>query len=1362
MAKGLLFYDIEVFAQNSLVVFKTEDDAVVAKWWESEPDRASKIRALVESNTLVGYNNYHYDDLILTYMMQSRSAAEIKDLNDKIIAGTDPGVYPDKAIDSLDTMQQIDVGNPSLKMIEGNLGMSIEESSVPFDIPDPLTDDQKADTEFYCEHDVSATIRVYQLRKKSYFDVKEGLLSMMEEPEKGRRWNTTTISSNILLGDKRLIEWAGLHVPDELWRQVRNIPEAAWKMWEGLNITNIRDKGNFVETEAFGCEITFGVGGLHGAPKEPEVFEHVMDADVASMYPSIIVHPKIDALGESTAVYDGMRKERVSIKKTDPIRAGALKIVLNSVYGNFKNRFSALYNPFASATVTIYGQIAAIQLCNLLDDAGYRITNINTDGVMFLANDHATRDFASIKAEWEAEFGLGLDVDQFDKMIQRDVNNYISVTNGKITAKGGDVNHYAASLPFKNDNCRIVQIALVDYLAKGIPVKDTFEAHMDDPSVWQYVLRAGSTYRYVKDDSGNIMNKVNRVFAAREDVPGTVLLKKWKRDGTSSKFADAPERMFLWNGELSDCPDLRTFIDTDHYKALVEKKITAWKTPKKKPAKRKAKDTAKTEQTEAPVRIVAVDPLEAIAKKFRGAKKKKTGVSWTAYCPIHEKEGKHNPSLLIRTKDHGKTIYLKCTSQGCKEAEIMKAGGVTYADLGRAAAVNPDKWKIDYLKYRGDQDHCEYEFGAAYDYTEATGEYVKTKIRIYKKGTKEKDMRTIRKAKDGSEYYEGAGDGHPDPVMYNLPKVLKTIEDGYPVYYVEGEKDVDTLTELGLSATTAGGACDWKPEDAVYFTGARVTILADNDEAGQNSAKTIQEDMRKYAFATRIFTPSHQPKGDITDYLKGDNPEGNWESIKAQLANKDHDWEYADWTYLENGSRKINDGALAGLIGSTRNFFIVRRPGDSKKSYYEYDGTCYKQKPMDDLKAVVQRYIPLRSGLLTAAKVRNVYDLTTNLRHHDITYDQLDRDENIIIVKNGVIDLTETDSEGRFKLLPHSPRYKSTTCLQTVYDPEADCKVFKQYMRDLCTSAEGIVDKDKMKSVQEYCGLIVSNIQVMKTKKSLWLYSPQGNTGKSQLLKVLTEIVGVDKQCNINLSEMNRDRNKFSMMAIVGKRMIQIPDMSSMVVENSTVFKQLLGNDRVTIEGKGRDVFDYQFRGGLIVASNGLPTFRDDKGDHIPERMMIVSCEHHIEEADRDTEIFDKMRKELPGILNWLLEGLTRYLANGHLTESESSIRARKSYREKSDTVIRFINRHYVITKDPNDRVKAAELEEAYKTWYAAVFPEDQSQFQIRQQNIKSRLASNGVLKKQARIGNFNGSAYTGIRKMTEAELDALDPDDLD
>ena len=232
--EDLLFYDIEVMEYDALVVFMDINKNEVAHFWnnrdrkvQEEPSGFEGIVELINGKTLVGYNNYSYDDNILTLMMnQSTSLVEIlKANNDRIVRGEGFSGKKSPLIRSIDTMQQIDVSHPSLKQIEGNMGMSIVESSVDFNIGRPLTDAERDEMLYYCRHDVMATVDVYKLRQKSYFEVKDGLVAMLPEDdrEKAMRWNTTTLSANILLSGNEMEAWASHKVPEEYVRNVSGI-----------------------------------------------------------------------------------------------------------------------------------------------------------------------------------------------------------------------------------------------------------------------------------------------------------------------------------------------------------------------------------------------------------------------------------------------------------------------------------------------------------------------------------------------------------------------------------------------------------------------------------------------------------------------------------------------------------------------------------------------------------------------------------------------------------------------------------------------------------------------------------------------------------------------------------------------------------------------------------------------------------------------------------------------------------------------------------------------------------------------------------------------------------------------------------
>lgn len=545
-----IFFDIEVYYTNCFVVFKDINKKLLRVFHNN----FAGLEDFIKGKTLVGYNNFFYDDHILHAMLDLKTPRQIKSLNDRIIGGERPKIK-NYRFNSIDVFQQIDVSMPSLKRIEGNMGRMILESSVPFTIDRELTGEEYADVLDYCIYDVDTTIDAYKMRIDSYFKPKNSLLEMLGD-DKGKRWNTTTLSANVLL-DKPLIKWSNLRVPEEMMELV---PPDVVDLW----LT--KEKGS-VTIQEFDCDIEFGFGGLHGVHKHIKRAENVKLLDVASMYPNIIMN--INALGNATGKYKELIEKRIEVKHKDKVLSDALKLVLNSVYGNLKNQYSLLNNPKAALSVCAYGQIALYELCKRLSPFA-TIININTDGVAFTTD---TEHYKDVWKEWESDFNLVLEEDKYDLFIQKDVNNYLALEGDSLKCKGGDVNKYHSDAIFKNNNARIIHIALVDKLMHGKDVLETLTENLDKPHLYQYILQAGGTYMGTFDNDDIQYQKVNRVFAAKK---GEFCLFKKRHDGGLVRFPDAPAKMFLWNGECADIRDFEKIVDLNHYYQLITKSIERW------------------------------------------------------------------------------------------------------------------------------------------------------------------------------------------------------------------------------------------------------------------------------------------------------------------------------------------------------------------------------------------------------------------------------------------------------------------------------------------------------------------------------------------------------------------------------------------------------------------------------------------------------------------------------------------------------------------------------------------------------------------------------------------------------------------
>jgi hypothetical protein len=559
-----LFYDVEVFKDDSFVVFKDFNKKLIRVF----KNNFLGLAGFVRGKTLVGFNNYAYDDKILTYMVECKSQYLIKQLNDKIINGESVNYLNKPIFNSLDCFQQIDVSFPSLKKIEGNMGRMIKESSIGWDINRPLTDEEYEDVLNYCSYDVDMTIEVFKERYSSYFQPKFSLVDMLGKPQ-SIKWNTTSISGNLLL-EKPLPKWDSVRIPNEMWGLV---PESVFDMWSKNSslLNQIRFKNEkqlkITTIEEFGCKIDFGYGGLHGASKTIKREKNVKLLDVTSMYPNIIL--LLNVLGHASKKYKEILDRRVAIKHVDPILSDALKLILNSVFGNLNNKYSILYNPMALMSVCLYGQIALYQLCKYLSPF-VKIVNINTDGVAFIP---LNSGYEMAFKQWENDFSLKLEEKEFDLFIQKDVNNYITVKGDKIKTKGGDTNRFDRDAYFKNNNSRILDIALVQYLIHDKSPLDTFLEHLDQPHLFQYILKAGNTYVGTVDQNDVLYNKVNRVFASKKE--GFCLFKK-RHDGGLVKFADSPDHMFLHNGDCDEIENFKGIIDLNHYNQIIQKRIERW------------------------------------------------------------------------------------------------------------------------------------------------------------------------------------------------------------------------------------------------------------------------------------------------------------------------------------------------------------------------------------------------------------------------------------------------------------------------------------------------------------------------------------------------------------------------------------------------------------------------------------------------------------------------------------------------------------------------------------------------------------------------------------------------------------------
>lgn len=248
---------------------------------------------------------------------------------------------------------------------------------------------------------------------------------------------------------------------------------------------------------------------------------------------------------------------------------------------------------------------------------------------------------------------------------------------------------------------------------------------------------------------------------------------------------------------------------------------------------------------------------------------RKTGSGWVARCPCRNDD--ENPSLSIGQGDDGRVLVTCHRGMSCNVEEICSSVGLAVSDLMpkkdsdwiRPIEKKPLKKPDKPAPTKQPQPQQKPKFVESYDYVDENNVVLFQKLRYIDENGK-KTFRQRRPDDNGGWEYSL---GDIPKVLYNLPSVLKAKEAGYPIWLVEGEKDANTLIEMGLIATTMpGGAGKWLDIHTEALSGALVEIIADNDEVGIQHARHVHEQLVSSGCDSQIWIcPGHK---DITEYLQ--------------------------------------------------------------------------------------------------------------------------------------------------------------------------------------------------------------------------------------------------------------------------------------------------------------------------------------------------------------------------------------------------------------------------------------------------------------------------------------------------------------
>lgn len=516
-----------------------------------------------KNEVFVTFNGRQYDDYIYKAILCDFDPWKMNDwiINKKRKGWEFSSLLNKVKLNTFDCM----IGFNGLKTLEAFSGMSIEETTIPFDYDGEFTSEMIDEVLRYNKYDVMATIMVF-MERKSEFDSYMGLIKLFNLPL-SYLGKTKAQLSSIILGAKRTKhkDEFDVAVPPTLRiEKYTNVIDYFQNDW------NYDTK---LETTIAGVLHVYGTGGLHGAIPNYFGEGEFLHVDVNSYYPSLMIrYPEfcMSRTGASVEKFSEIKDSRIEFKKHEDPRANALKIVLNSTYGAMKDKFNPLYDPRSANNVCIFGQLLLTDLIERLE-GHCELIQSNTDGliVKLHGNEQEVRDICS---EWEHRTGMGLGYDKITKICQKDVNNYLAVfENGKVEAKGA----YVKDLNNLDYDLAVVNKAVRNYLLYGTSVEETVY-NCQNIRDFQKVVKLSNKYKWVEHEKGEskekFTNKCYRVFASKDKSDGRIL----KCDGVRNpaKFGNTPDRCFIVNDDITKAKtDWFPQLDKEYYVTVAKKRL---------------------------------------------------------------------------------------------------------------------------------------------------------------------------------------------------------------------------------------------------------------------------------------------------------------------------------------------------------------------------------------------------------------------------------------------------------------------------------------------------------------------------------------------------------------------------------------------------------------------------------------------------------------------------------------------------------------------------------------------------------------------------------------------------------------------
>jgi len=293
-----------------------------------------------------------------------------------------------------------------------------------------------------------------------------------------------------------------------------------------------------------------------------------------------------------------------------------------------------------------------------------------------------------------------------------------------------------------------------------------------------------------------------------------------------------------------------------------------------------------------------------------------------------------------------------------------------------------------------------------------------------------------------------------------------------------------------------------------------------------------------------------------------------------------------------------------------------------------------------------------------------------------------------LITRNSVLHLPSLLT-GKVKSIPATPNLFAANCSPVAWTPRSALPVeWLKFLKSVWGD-----EQDAIATLQEWAGYLLT--PDTSFQKMLLLIGPP-RSGKGTITRILTAILGTGNVCGPTLASFAQN---FGLWPLIGKPAAIINDARlSGRSDQAVVVERLLsisGEDSLTIDRKNLVPVTVRLPTRITMLSNEVPRL-SDASTALANRFVCLRT-HRSYLGKEDIELEQRLLKELPGILNWAIEGWQRLRQRGRFEQPECGRELHQQMVDAASPVQRFVRECCVIDSDA--RVEKSALFQAWRDW---------------------------------------------------------------